>query len=44
LAIYRGAAFPRWQENLFVGALVDQKVRRITLEAGRVASEAPIFA
>lgn len=43
LAIYYGAAFPEWQGNLFVGALVDQEVRRITLEDGKVVSEAPVF-
>jgi len=43
LAIYDGAAFPHWQGDLFVGALVDQEVRHIKLEAGKVVSEEPIF-
>jgi glucose/arabinose dehydrogenase len=43
LAIYDGAAFPQWQGDLFVGALVDQEVRHIKLEAGKVVSEVPIF-
>jgi len=43
LAIYNGAAFPQWQGDLFVGALVDQEVRHIKIEAGKVVSEEPIF-
>ncbi|MFT7368621.1 MAG: glucose/arabinose dehydrogenase [Oceanospirillaceae bacterium] len=43
LAIYDGTAFPQWQGDLFVGALVDQEVRHIKLEAGKVVSEVPIF-
>jgi len=43
LAIYDGAAFPQWQGDLFVGALVDQEVRHIKLEAGKVVNEVPIF-
>lgn len=43
LAIYDGDAFPQWQGDLFVGALVDQEVRHIKLEAGKVVSEVPIF-
>jgi glucose/arabinose dehydrogenase len=43
LAIYDGAAFPQWRGDLFVGALVDQEVRHIKLEAGKVVNEVPIF-
>ena len=43
LAIYDGAAFPQWQGDLFIGALVDEEVRHLTLESGRVASEKPVF-
>jgi glucose/arabinose dehydrogenase len=43
LAIYKGAAFPDWYGDLFVGALVDQEVRRINLESGKVAGEESIF-
>lgn len=39
LAFYRGAAFPDWQGDLFVGALVDREVRRVDLEDGRVAAQ-----
>lgn len=30
LAIYRGNAFPKWQGNFFVGALVDKEVRMLS--------------
>ena len=43
LAIYKGAAFPDWYGDLFVGALVDQEVRRIDLKAGKVVGEESIF-
>lgn len=43
LAVYNGAAFPAWHGDLFVGALVDQEVRRIDLERGKVVGEEPVF-
>ncbi len=43
LAIYDGAAFPEWQGDIFVGALVDQELRHIKIDSGRVTSEVPIF-
>jgi glucose/arabinose dehydrogenase len=43
LAIYDGAAFPQWQGDLFVGALVDQEVRHLKMEAGEIVSEVPVF-
>ena len=43
LAIYDGAAFPQWQGDLFVGALVDQEVRHLKMESGKIVSEAPVF-
>jgi aldose sugar dehydrogenase len=43
LAIYRAAAFPEWQGNLFVGALVDREVRRLVLTDGQVAEEQALF-
>lgn len=39
LTLYRGSAFPEWQGDLFLGALVDMEVRRIDLEDGRVVGE-----
>ena len=43
LAIYDGAAFPQWQGDIFVGALVDQEVRHLKMESGKIVSEAPVF-
>ena len=43
LAWYGGDAFPEWQGDLFVGALVDQEVRRLDLENGKVVSEETLF-
>ncbi|MBL4820198.1 MAG: PQQ-dependent sugar dehydrogenase [Gammaproteobacteria bacterium] len=43
LAIYDGAAFPQWQGDLFVGALVDQEVRHLKIESGKIVSEVPVF-
>jgi glucose/arabinose dehydrogenase len=40
---YGGNAFPEWRGDLFVAALVDQEVRRLELENGKVVSETPIF-
>lgn len=31
LALYRGDVFPEWEENLFVGALRQQHIRRVVL-------------
>ena len=44
LAYYEGAVFPDWYGDLFVWALVDQDVRRIDLEAGKVVGEESLFA
>jgi glucose/arabinose dehydrogenase len=43
LAIYRGTAFPEWDGDLFVGALVDREVRRIDLEDGQVVGQESLF-
>ncbi len=44
LTVYDGAAFPQWQGNLFVGALKDKDVRRLTIVDGRVVEEETLFA
>lgn len=44
LAVYRGALWPQWQGDLIVGALVNQELRRIDLDAnGKVLGQARIF-
>lgn len=42
-AIYEGDAFPAWQGDFFVGALVDKEVRRLELIDGKIASEEALF-
>lgn len=43
LAIYDGNAFPQWRGDFFVGALVDEEVRHLTMQAGKVVAESPAF-
>lgn len=43
LAVYRGDVFPEWQGDLLIGALVDQEVRRLDMEDGKVVAEEPLF-
>lgn len=44
LTIYRGAAFPEWSGNLFVGALKDRDVRRLVIADGKLVEEETLFA
>lgn len=44
LAFYSGSAFPGWQGSLFVGALVDREVRRLSIDSGKVVAEEALFA
>jgi glucose/arabinose dehydrogenase len=43
LAVYRGDAFPEWDGDLFVGALVGREVRRISFRDGQPAGEETLF-
>ena len=43
LAIYDGDAFPNWRGKLFIGALVDEEVRMLTLSDGQVVDEQEMF-
>jgi glucose/arabinose dehydrogenase len=43
LTVYSGDAFPLWQGSLFVGALVDREVRRLSLQQGKVVAEESLF-
>ena len=39
LTLYSGDAFPKWQGNLFAGALAHQKIVRIALDGDKVTSQ-----
>lgn len=43
LAVYSGDRFPTWRGDLFVGALVDQEVRRLDIENHQVVGEEALF-
>lgn len=43
LAFYDGAAFPRWRGNFFAGALMQQELRRLRVEGGRVVEDEVIL-
>ena len=43
LAVYEGDTFTEWQNSLFVGALVNNDVRRLTLKNGAVIAEEVLF-
>ncbi|MEM7281121.1 MAG: PQQ-dependent sugar dehydrogenase [Pseudomonadota bacterium] len=43
MTFYTGAAFPEWQGDLLVGALIDKEVRRLELKDGAVVSEETLF-
>ncbi len=44
LTLYTGDAFPEWRGSLFVGALKDQDVRRLSLSGADVVAEEILFA
>jgi glucose/arabinose dehydrogenase len=44
MQFYSGDAFPAWQGNLFVGALKDTALVRLTIEGGRVTGEERLLA
>ena len=43
LAVYEGAIFPEWSGDLFVGALVDQEVRRLEVSGKEIGAEESLF-
>jgi len=40
---YQGAAFPEWQGNLFVAALKEKSIRRLTLAGDKVIGQEKVF-
>ena len=43
MAFYEGDKFPEWKNSLFVGALVNMEVRRLTIENQQVTAEETVF-
>lgn len=43
LAIGNGKAFPKWNRDLFAGALAQQEIRRLRISGGKVIEEEIIF-
>ena len=43
MAFYNGDLFPEWKGQMFIGALVDQDVRRLVLEDGQLIEEERLF-
>ncbi|NKB98066.1 MAG: PQQ-dependent sugar dehydrogenase [Pseudomonadales bacterium] len=43
LIVYEGEMFPEWRGNLFIGALVDQEVRRLEMDGRTVTNETVEF-
>lgn len=43
MAWYDGSSFPAWRDSLFIGALVDQEVRRLEMHNGKVVKEEALF-
>ena len=43
MAFYTGDEFPRWQGDLFVGALAGQHLRRVVVRGGEVVEQEPLL-
>lgn len=43
MAVYNGDAFPGWRDNLFVAALAEQSIRRLTIKNGAVVDQEVMF-
>ena len=43
MAFYTGDAFPKWQGNLFVGALSKELLVRVTLDGNKVVAQEQMF-
>jgi glucose/arabinose dehydrogenase len=43
MAFYTGDRMPEWQGDVFVGALAQEHVARLTLEGGKVVNEKRLF-
>jgi len=43
MAFYHGEQFPDWKGDLFIGALVDKEVRRLSLKGTEIIKEESVF-
>ena len=43
MAFYEGDQFPNWKGNLFIGALVNKEVRRLSIDQDKIVNEEPVF-
>ena len=43
MTFYTGNRYPGWKDNLFVGALVGQKLLRLTIEGRKIVSQEVVF-
>ena len=43
MAFYYGEQFPAWHGDLFIGALVDKEVRRLSLDGTKIINEESVF-
>ncbi len=43
MTLYRGRAFPEWNGDILISALVAKKVQRVDMENGTVAGQEDLF-
>jgi len=43
LAFYTGTEFPQWKNNLFLGSLAAQELRRLVIDGGKVTHQEVLF-
>ena len=43
MAFYEGDQFPNWKGSLFIGALVNKEVRRLSIDQDQIVNEEPVF-
>ena len=43
MSFYTGSRFPKWQGNLFVGALAGQTLVRLTVDGEKIVGEERLF-
>ena len=43
ITFYTGTRYPAWKNNLFIGCLAGQQLKRLEIDNGRVTHEEPVF-